>query len=174
MKLNPVKMLVDHYGYSLRSIHRASGVPTLANHTLHQWYHAAQLPDNIHSRLFGLTLVTWGDDFYHDRDRLNRNLLWQCYFEGKPHIYQYLHFGFFVGLPELREATGYSSPTLNKIMRQPKTTQPQLRAIGRYAMDYIADLSSRKRRAGPDVRRSSVLHRAVHDSARMYAKGEIP
>lgn len=171
---NPIPVLHEHYGVSLHEIHRAVGIPRLAVDRLHSWHNMTKLSAPIHARLFRVSMVEWGaakHDGYKTREQLR--LLWECYFpETPPHIYHYLVFVHMIPDDTICKVTGYSDKTLAKIVKQPKLLKPQLERIGKWAVAYIEELSSKKRKAGPDPRYMA-LHRALRDPKRIYAKGEM-
>lgn len=162
---NPVPLLYE-LGLDLQGIHRATGLTTVPNKTLHDWYNAITLPDDIHKRLFWTSLFKWGHYWDIDTHRDLRKSLFRCYFQTRPHIYHYLYFG--VGAHNLLKTLQYSERLMDKILKRPKVYPRHLRAVAPGTIAFIRHLKSQDQ-----TRQATALYRAMTDKKRVYHKHDI-
>lgn len=169
-KQSPLPTLHFQCGIKLSEIARVIGREAADPTVLHSLVKAKTIKDTYHRRLFDLTMTEWGQA----DDAITRMLLWNCYFpDSKPHVYHLLHYVHMVPMAKLSEKTGLPTSTIrDRVLPRPKLRRRHLRAIGRFAMQYIEALQSKKQVGGRDPRYAA-LHRALTDPSRVYEHGEL-
>jgi hypothetical protein len=171
MLTNPIPILHKSCGYTLSQIMAACKMPHIKRETVRSMTHAHRLPEHMHKRLFLPTMIAWANAVNNKEPQAQQ--LWACYFpDHEPHIYHIMAFQFYIPTERLVKETGLSASTIRKILRRPKITKRQLRAIYPFARAYCDALYSKKSRDGRDPRYVRI-HRALTDHSRLYQPGEI-
>lgn len=171
MPTNPIPILHRLCGYSLSQVMACCKMPHIKRDTVRSMVSSHTISDHMHKRLFWPTMIAWANAA-NKKDPWHVDL-WACYFpQTQPHIYHLMAFMFYTPMDRLSKETGFSESTIHKILRRPKLTKRQLRAIARFAGAHRDALYSQRAMGGRDWRYVK-LHRALTDQSRLYQKGEI-
>ena len=162
---NPVRILIDEFGYTHNSIRQVS-YHKARNDTIRGWYYSTRLPPKLHSVLRPVSMVEWGEALRERRQREARDRLFRCYFP-RPHIYHLLIYPAMFPKKRIAREADISISTLDSILSRPRISQDHLRRIARFAMKVRDDMSSHKRSQGVDPLYVNI-DRALRDQKTIY------